>query len=469
MHESRHGADTIAAEAVTDPICGMRVDPDSSPHRARHAGRMFHFCGASCRDKFRADPARHLAPPSEPPAPTTPNAIYTCPMHPEVRQPGPGACPICGMALEPESPTAQAANPELADMWRRFLIALLLAVPVVVLEMAGHGGLHLLPPAISVWVQLVLATPVVLWAGWPFFQRGWASVRSRHLNMFTLIALGTGVAWIYSVVATIAPGAFPAGFRGMDGVVAVYFEPAAVIVVLVLLGQVLELRAREQTGSAIRGLLDLAPKTARRLQDDGSDETITLDQVRIGDRLRVRPGEAVPVDGTVLDGRGAVDESMLTGKSLPVEKQRGERLIAGTVNGTGSLVMQAEKVGAETMLARIVAMVADAQRSRAPIQRVADQVAGYFVPAVVGVAGTGIRRLGAVGAGAIIGLCADRGGVGVDHRLSVRTRAGHPDVGHGRRRQGRRSGRADPLGRGTRTARNRRYARARQDRHADRG
>ncbi len=241
-------------------------------------------------------------------------------------------------------------------------------------------------PTISTWVQLALATPVVLWAGLPFFQRGWASVRSRHLNMFTLIALGTGVAWIYSVVATIVPGAFPAGFCGMDGAVAVYFEPAAVIIVLVLLGQVLELRAREQTGGAIRGLLDLAPKTARRLRDDGSDETISLDEVHIGDRLRVRPGEAVPVDGIVLEGRSAVDESMITGESLPVEKQRGERLIAGTVNGTGSLVMQAEKVGAETMLARIVAMVANAQRSRAPIQRVADHVAGYFVPAVMGVA-----------------------------------------------------------------------------------
>ncbi|HEY6434940.1 MAG TPA: heavy metal translocating P-type ATPase [Acetobacteraceae bacterium] len=385
MHDHRQA--TTTADAIADPVCGMPVDPDRSPHRATHAGRMFHFCGASCQGKFLTDPARYLAPASEPPAPPTPGAIYTCPMHPQIRQPAPGACPICGMALEPESPPAHPArNPELADMRRRFLIALLLAIPVVLLEMTEHGRLHLLPPSISAWVQMLLATPVVLWAGFPFFRRGYASLRSRHLNMFTLIALGTGVAWIYSVVATLAPGAFPTGFRGMDGLVAVYFEPAAVIVVLVLLGQVLELRAREQTGSAIRGLLDLAPKTARRLRDDGTDETVALDHVRVGDRLRVRPGEAVPVDGTVLEGRSAVDESMITGEPLPVQKQPANKLVAGTVNGTGSLLMQADKVGAETMLARIVAMVAEAQRSRAPIQRVADHVAGYFVPAVVGVA-----------------------------------------------------------------------------------
>ncbi|MBN9561825.1 MAG: copper-translocating P-type ATPase [Alphaproteobacteria bacterium] len=325
------------------------------------------------------------------PAAARPDAIYTCPMHPEVRQIGPGSCPICGMALEPVEITAEAPpNHELADMTRRFWIGLALTVPVFVLEMGSHIpglGLHaLVPPRVSTWVQFVLATPVVLWAGWPFFQRGWESLARRNLNMFTLIALGTGAAYLYSVAATLAPGVFPAGFRGMGGAVAVYFEAAAVITVLVLLGQVLELRARDQTGGAIRALLNLAPKTARRLREDGEDEEIPLAEVRVGDRLRVRPGDGVPVDGTVLDGRGTIDESMVTGESMPVAKQPGDTLIGGTVNGTGGLTMRADKVGSETMLARIVAMVADAQRSRAPIQRMADRVAGYFVPAVVGVA-----------------------------------------------------------------------------------
>ncbi|MBN8909909.1 MAG: HAD-IC family P-type ATPase, partial [Rhodospirillales bacterium] len=303
----------------------------------------------------------------------------------------PGSCPICGMALEPVEITAEAPpNHELADMTRRFWIGLALTVPVFVLEMGSHIpglGLHaLVPPRVSTWVQFVLATPVVLWAGWPFFQRGWESLARRNLNMFTLIALGTGAAYLYSVAATLAPGVFPAGFRGMGGAVAVYFEAAAVITVLVLLGQVLELRARDQTGGAIRALLNLAPKTARRLREDGEDEEIPLAEVRVGDRLRVRPGDGVPVDGTVLDGRGTIDESMVTGESMPVAKQPGDTLIGGTVNGTGGLTMRADKVGSATMLARIVAMVADAQRSRAPIQLMADRVAGYFVPAVVGVA-----------------------------------------------------------------------------------
>jgi P-type Cu+ transporter len=314
------------------------------------------------------------------------DAIYTCPMHPEVRQVGPGTCPICGMALEPVDVTTEAEpNPELLDMTRRFLIGLVLALPVVALEMGGHlTNLHmLLGQRASNWLQLLLATPVVLWAGWPFFARGWASVKSRNLNMFTLIALGTGVAWIYSVVATIAPDLFPAALRGPDGAVAAYFEAAAVITVLVLLGQVLELRAREQTSGAIKALLNLAPKTARRLRDDGSDEEVTLDRVLSGDRLRVRPGDRVPVDGAVLEGASAVDESMVTGEALPVEKQPGAKVIGGTPNGRGGFVMVAERVGAETMLARIVQMVAEAQRSRAPIQRLADQVSGWFVPAVV--------------------------------------------------------------------------------------
>jgi Cu+-exporting ATPase len=312
-------------------------------------------------------------------------------MHPHIRQSGPGSCPICGMALDPVVITAEAApSHELTDMTRRFWVGLALALPVFLLEMGGHMpalALHrLVPPQISVWVQCALSTPVVLWAGWPFFQRGWASLVSRHLNMFTLIALGTGAAYLDSLVATFAPGIFPAGLHGMGGTVPVYYEAASVITVLVLLGQVLELRARERTGDAIRALLRLAPRTARRLRDGADDEEIDVAGVALGDRLRVRPGDGIPVDGTVLDGSSAVDESMVTGESLPAAKVAGGRLIGGTVNGTGSLVMRAEKIGAETMLSRIVAMVAEAQRSRAPIQRMADMVAGWFVPAVLAVA-----------------------------------------------------------------------------------
>jgi len=324
-------------------------------------------------------------------APVKMGVVYTCPMHPQIRQPGPGNCPICGMTLELVKTTAEVgAHPELVDMTRRFWVALVLALPVFVLEMGGHIpglGLHdLVPPRISIWIQFALSTPVVLWAGWPFFQRAWASVVHRSLNMFSLIALGTGAAYVYSLFATFAPGLFPAGFRGMGGTVAVYFEAAAVITVLVLLGQVLELRAREQTGGAIRALLKLAPKTAHRLKDGGEDEEVALELVQVGNRLRVRPGDGVPVDGEVLEGKGAVDESMVTGESMPAAKKPGDKLIGGTVNGTGSLVMRADKIGADTMLARIVTMVAEAQRSRAPIQRMADTVSGYFVPAVLGVA-----------------------------------------------------------------------------------
>jgi P-type Cu+ transporter len=322
-------------------------------------------------------------------APAPPGTIYTCPMHPQIRQVGPGSCPICGMALEPEMVSAESGpNPELADMTRRFWIGLVLAVPVMALEMGGHlTGLHrLVGQETSNWLQLVLATPVVLWCGWPFFVRGWQSLKTRNLNMFTLIAMGTGVAWVYSIVAVALPGLFPAAFRGPDGAVAVYFEAAAVITVLVLLGQVLELRAREQTSGAIRALLDLAPETARRLRDDGTDEEVSLDAIAVGDRLRVRPGEKVPVDGELIEGRSSLDESMVTGESMPVTKERGDKAIGGTLNATGSFVMRAEKVGRDTMLARIVQMVAEAQRSRAPIQRLADQVAGYFVPAVIAVA-----------------------------------------------------------------------------------
>jgi Cu+-exporting ATPase len=309
-------------------------------------------------------------------------------MHPEIRQEGPGSCPICGMALEPERLTAEAGpNPELADMRRRFWIGLALTIPIVLLEMGGHllgiDVAHAIGASTAVWIQLVLATPVVLWAGWPFLVRGWQSVVRRSLNMFTLIALGTGAAWLYSLVAAVVPGLFPDGFRGMDGTVAVYFEPAAVITVLVLLGQVLELRARERTGGAIRALLDLAPKLARRVRDDGSDEEIPLEHVHVGDRLRVRPGDKVPVDGAVEEGRSSVDESMITGEPIPVEKAPGDKVIGGTINGTGGFVLRAERVGSETVLARIVEMVGQAQRSRAPIQRLADKVSGWFVPLVV--------------------------------------------------------------------------------------
>ena len=327
---------------------------------------------------------------SRPPPPPG-NGDYTCPMHPEVRQRGPGSCPVCGMALEPVAVAAvEGPDPELRDMERRLVVAAALTVPLFVLAMAemlpGRPLAGVAEAVGSAWAQLALATPVVLWGGWPFFARGWTSLVTRRLNMFTLIALGTGTAYAYSVVATVAPGAFPPASRAPDGTVAVYFEAAAVIVTLVLLGQVLELRARSRTGAAIRALLDLAPRTARRLRADGADEDVPLDQVRPGDRLRVRPGEKVPVDGTVAEGASAVDESAVTGEPMPVEKHPGDRVVGGTVNATGGFVMRAERVGAETLLARIVQMVAEAQRTRAPVQRLADVVAGYFVPAVVAVA-----------------------------------------------------------------------------------
>jgi Cu+-exporting ATPase len=383
-----------------DPVCGMSVRP-GGVHRFAHGGREFHFCSARCVERFRTEPDRYVdargerrartESPRMPPPSAASGALYTCPMHPEVRQRGPGSCPLCGMALEPVDPAgAMTDNPELRDMTRRFWIGAALALPVVVLEMGGHvpalGLHHRVSVPVSQWIQFLLALPVVLWAGWPLLERGAASVRHRSLNMFSLIALGVAAAFLYSVVALLAPDAFPAAMRGEAGRVAVYFEAAAVITVLVLLGQVLELRARERTGGAIRSLLDLAPKTARRIGDDGREENLPLAAVQIGDRLRVRPGEAVPVDGTVLEGRSAVDESMLTGESLPVAKEPGARLIGGTLNGTGGLVMKAEGVGADTMLARIVHLVAEAQRSRAPIQRLADRVSAWFVPAVIVIA-----------------------------------------------------------------------------------
>jgi Cu+-exporting ATPase len=379
---------------VRDLVCGMTVDPHKTPHRAEHAGHPYYFCSAGCRAKFVADPASYLGemkkPEPEPePVPVPEGTIYTCPMHPEIRRPGPGSCPICGMALEPELVTAESGqNPELVDMTRRFWVGTALALPVVVLEMGAHlAGAHSwVPHAQSNWIQLALATPVVLWAGWPFFERGWQSVITGILNMFTLIALGVGVAYAYSVIATLAPGLFPAAFRSHEGTVAVYFEAASVITVLVLLGQVLELRARERTSGAIRALLDLAPKMARRVKQSGEDEEIPLDAVALGDRLRVRPGDKIPVDGEVTEGSSSIDQAMVTGESMPVSVTVGAKVVAGTLNQRGSFIMRAEKIGRDTLLARIVQMVAQAQRSRAPIQRLADQVAGWFVPAVIAVA-----------------------------------------------------------------------------------
>jgi len=371
---------------VLDPVCGMSVDPQASPHKAEHAGHAYAFCSAGCRTKFIAEPSRYLGGadrPHQAPAPT--GTIYTCPMHPQIRQIGPGSCPICGMALEPDLVTAEVGpNPELVDFTRRFWVGLALTAPVFALEMGGHltGLMMRLSSQTSGWIQFALATPVVLWCGWPFFERGWRSLVTRNLNMFTLISMGVGVAWTYSVVAVLAPQLFPPAFRRADGSAPIYFEAAAVITVLVLLGQLLELRAREQTSGAIRALLDLAPKTARRVRD-GADEEVSLEVIVVGDHLRVRPGEKVPVDGIILEGRVSIDESMVTGESMPVTKEADDKVVGGALNKTGSFLMRAEKVGADTLLSQIVQMVAQAQRSRAPIQRMADQVSGWFVPAVI--------------------------------------------------------------------------------------
>ena len=400
-----------------DPVCGMTVSDDSA-HRFKYQGREYLFCSSGCREKFRTNPEPYISrsrvsttsprPDTATPGPSVAaqrasaaaslsahgapaGTIYTCPMHPQIRRSEPGSCPICGMALEPLQPAAEGAqNPELRDMALRFWIGAALALPLLVLEMSAHVRAldlhHYISPLAMQWIEFALGTPVVLWAGWPLLERGWESFRRRSLNMFSLIALGIGSAYLYSLVATFAPGLFPAGLSTEGGLIPVYYEAAAIITVLVLLGQVLELRARETTGSAIRALLNLAPKTARRIRPDGNDEEVALEAVQVGDRLRVRPGEAVPVDGPVIEGQSAVDESMVTGESMPVGKAPGARLIGGTINGTGALIMSAERVGSDTMLARIVHMVAEAQRSRAPIQRLTDVVSGWFVPAVILVA-----------------------------------------------------------------------------------
>jgi len=384
----QHAALAGTDDALRDPVCGMIVK-STTPHRAEHAGHEVLFCSARCRDKFLADPSRYLAPPAPEPAPepAPPGTEYTCPMHPEIVRDAPGSCPICGMALEPRMPTLDTGpDPELVTMTRRFWIAAAFTLPLFVIAMSEMVGVTLLSGRARVWTELVLAVPVCTWAAWPFYVRFAQSLRHRSPNMFTLIGLGVGVAFGYSLVAALAPQVFPPAFRGHDGTVGTYFEAAAVITTLILLGQVLELRARSSTGAAIRKLLGLAPTTARKLDDDGSESDIPLAHVHVGDRLRIRPGEKVPVDGVVLEGVSAVDESMVTGEPMPVEKQAGDRVIGATVNATGGLVMRAEKVGGETLLARIVAMVAEAQRSRAPIQRLADRVATWFVPAVVLVA-----------------------------------------------------------------------------------
>jgi P-type Cu+ transporter len=383
-----HDHHTGGTATVRDPVCGMSVDPATSKHRFDYRGVTWHFCSAGCQTKFAADPQAYLDK-TKPKAAAPEGTVYTCPMHPQIRQVGPGSCPICGMALEPELASLDAPpNAELADMTRRFWIGGALALPAVVLEMGGHlvGGHGWVDPTLSNWIQLVFATPVVVWAGWPFFVRGWQSLLTRHLNMFTLIAMGTGVAYLYSLIGTLAPDVFPANFRGHGGAVSVYFEAAAVITVLVLLGQVLELRAREATSGAIKALLELAPKTARLVDDNGTDHEVQIDSLNVGDRLRVRPGEKVPVDGVILEGRSSLDESLVTGESMPVTKETGGKVIAGTLNQSGSFVMRADKVGRDTLLSQIVQMVAEAQRSRAPIQRLADQVAGWFVPTVIVVA-----------------------------------------------------------------------------------
>jgi Cu+-exporting ATPase len=366
----------------------MTVDPHTAKHRADYHGHPYYFCSAGCRTKFVNGPQKYLD--AREPEPVAEDSVYTCPMHPQIRQVGPGSCPICGMALEPELAGSDIGpNPELIDMSRRFWIGIALTVPIFVLEMGSHiAGAHSwVDPNLSNYVQFAFATPVVLWAGWPFFVRGWQSLVTRNLNMFTLIAMGTGVAYAYSLIATFAPGLFPQAFRGgHGGAPATYFEAASVITVLVLMGQVLELRAREATSGAIRALLGLAPKTARRVKDDDSDEDVSLDEIHAGDRLRVRPGDKVPVDGVIIEGRSAIDESMITGESMPVTRQKDSRVIGGTINKSGSFIMRADKVGRETLLSQIVQMVASAQRSRAPIQRLADQVSAWFVPAVIAAA-----------------------------------------------------------------------------------
>jgi Cu+-exporting ATPase len=382
-------ADTVVAEV--DPVCGMKVLPQKAAASLKRAGRTWYFCSQGCKAKFEANPGKYDGSTLRVSVPETPTASqYTCPMHPEVLSSKPGACPKCGMALEPVAATGSAANPELVSMTRRFWVSAALTLPLLAVMVSdilpGRPLQQLIEGPLLGWIELALATPVVLWGGWPFFERGWASIVHRSPNMFTLIAMGSGAAYLYSVVAVAAPDLFPGGFRDSSGNIGLYFEAAAVITVLVLLGQVLELRARSQTGGAIQALLGLAPKTARRISSRGKETDVPLVQVVVGDLLRIRPGEKIPVDGVVTEGQSSVDESMVSGEPIPVEKTAGAMVVGGTINGTGSLVMRAERVGQATLLAQIVKMVSEAQRTRAPIQRLADKVAAYFVPAVVAAA-----------------------------------------------------------------------------------
>jgi P-type Cu+ transporter len=382
-------ADTVVAEV--DPVCGMKVLPQKAAASIKRAGRTWYFCSQGCKAKFEANPGKYDGSALRVSTPETSTASqYTCPMHPEVLSPKPGACPRCGMALEPVAATESKANPELVSMTRRFWVSAALTLPLLAVMVSdilpGRPLQQLIEGPLLGWFEFALATPVVLWGGWPFFERGWASIVHRSPNMFTLIAMGSGAAYLYSVAAVVALDLFPAGFRDPSGNIGLYFEAAAVITVLVLLGQVLELRARSQTGGAIQALLGLAPKTARRISSRGKETDVPLIQVVVGDLLRIRPGEKIPVDGVVTEGQSSVDESMVSGESIPVEKTAGARVVGGTINGTGSLVMRAERVGQATLLAQIVKMVSEAQRTRAPIQRLADKVAAYFVPAVVAAA-----------------------------------------------------------------------------------
>lgn len=496
--------------ALTDPVCGLEAAADTR-HRHEHAGHTYRFCSERCQQKFRQDPDRYLARRQpEDRAAATAAAVFTCPMHPEVRQQGPGSCPKCGMALEPATAPSPAAGiteyvcpmhpevvqdhpgncpkcgmtleprtvpaeedtGELKAMTLRFWVSTVLAIPIflsaMLAEFRPETIAALIEPRQRQWLEMLLATPVVWWGGWIFFTRGWRSIATRSLNMFTLIGLGVGVAWTYSVVATALPGIFPQSVFNEMGVVPVYFEAAAVITALVLLGQVLELRARSQTNAAIKMLLGLAPKTARIVRDGGAEEDIPLEQVQPGDTLRVRPGEKIPVDGTVMDGASHVDESMVTGEPVPVSKTAGERLIGATVNGTGSLLMKAEKVGADTLLAQIVNMVAEAQRSRAPIQKLVDIVSGYFVPAVVMIAIITFVVWGDVGTGAAPCPRGNQRGGRTDHRLSLCAGSRDANVHHGRHRQGRDGWRADQERRGAGDHAQGRHAGGRQDRYADR-
>ncbi len=473
----------------------MTVDPAKAKGSFVHDGTTYYFCSAGCREKFAGDPAgwlargprgmhgtgastvqivrKHAPAPGTPqstkhPAPSTPHTSWTCPMHPEIVRDGPGACPICGMALEPRTMTKdEPENPELRDMTRRLWIAAALSAPLLVLAMSGMFGGLPWSMRTQTLVELALATPVCLWCAWPFYERAAASVRTGHLNMFTLIGLGVAVSYGYSLIAAIVPDAFPASLHDAMGGVPVYFEASAAIVTLILVGQVLELRARGRTSAALRALLGLAPKTARRIRADGQEEDLPLEHVQVGDRLRVRPGERVPVDGVVLEGASTVDESMVSGEAIPVRKQAGDAVIGSTVNGTGSLVMRADRVGADTLLARIVALVAEAQRSRAPIQQLADRVSGYFVPTVVAIAVIAFAVWAWIGPEPRLALRPRQRRRRAHHRVSVRARPRDADLDHGGDRAGRHDRRAVSQRRGDRAAAQRRHAGRRQDGHAD--